>query len=88
MKGEAACLAQPTHQHVAGARGYGQQRVIAPLAGVAMVACALLGSIAPTRWTQSMRSRLEIQVRKSWSTSQSVHLSSLLAAWQALMIAW
>ena len=31
------------HQHVAGAGGDGQQRVIAPLAGIAVVACALLG---------------------------------------------
>ena len=36
-------LAQPGHQHVAGAGGHGQQRVIAPLAGIAVVACALLG---------------------------------------------
>ena len=34
--------AQPTHQHVAGAGGDGQQRVIAPLAGVAMMARPLL----------------------------------------------
>ena len=31
------------NQHVAGAGGDGQQRVIAPLAGIAVVACALLG---------------------------------------------
>ena len=31
-------LAQPRHQHVAGARGDGQQRVIAPLAGVVVAA--------------------------------------------------
>ena len=30
--------AQPHHQHVAGVRGDGQQRVIAPLAGVTMAA--------------------------------------------------
>ena len=41
--GVGAALAQPRHQHVAGAGGHGQQRVIAPLAGVAMVAGALLG---------------------------------------------
>ena len=38
-----SALAQSTRQHVAGARGYGQQRVIAPLAGVAVVAGAFLG---------------------------------------------
>ena len=36
--GVGPALAQPRHQHVAGAGGDGQQRVIAPLAGVAMVA--------------------------------------------------
>ena len=41
--GVGAALAQPGHQHLAGASGHGQQRVIAPLAGVAMVACPLLG---------------------------------------------
>ena len=35
-------LAQPTHQHVAGSGGDGEERVIAPLAGVAVVACPLL----------------------------------------------
>ena len=38
-----AALAQPSHQHVAGSGGNGQQRVIAPLAGVAVVARPLLG---------------------------------------------
>ena len=38
-----AARTQPSHQHVAGSRGNGQQRVIAPLAGVAVVARALLG---------------------------------------------
>ena len=33
--GVGAALAQTGHQHVAGAGGHGQQRVIAPLAGVA-----------------------------------------------------
>ena len=41
--GVGAALAQPRHQHVAGSGGNGQQRVIASLAGVAVVACALLG---------------------------------------------
>ena len=41
--GIGAALAQPGEQHVAGAGGDGQQRVIAPLAGVAVVAGALLG---------------------------------------------
>ena len=36
-------LAQPGHQHLSGARGHGQQRLIAPLAGVAVMARALLG---------------------------------------------
>ena len=35
-------LAQPTHQHVAGDSGYGQQRVIAPLAGVVVALRTLL----------------------------------------------
>ena len=38
-----AALAQPGHQHVSGAGGDGQQRVVAPLAGIAVVAGALLG---------------------------------------------
>ena len=45
--GVGAALAQPGHQHVAGAGpsspGPGQQRVIAPLAGIAVVSRALLG---------------------------------------------
>ncbi len=41
--GVGPALAQPGHQHVAGAGGDGQQRVIAPLAGVAVVAGTLLG---------------------------------------------
>ena len=41
--GVGPALAQPRHQHVAGAGGNGQQRVIAPLAGVAVVAGAFLG---------------------------------------------
>ena len=36
-------LPEPDHQHVAGAGGDGQERVIAPLAGVAVVAGPLLG---------------------------------------------
>ena len=36
--GVGPALAQPCHQHVAGVRGHGQQWVIAPLAGVTMVA--------------------------------------------------
>ena len=35
-------LAQSGHQHVSGASGHGQQRVIAPLAGVAVVVRPLL----------------------------------------------
>ena len=38
-----SALAQPRHQHVAGAGGHGQQRVIAPPVGVAVVAGTLLG---------------------------------------------
>ena len=41
--GVGAALTQPGHQHVAGSGGNGQQRVIAPLAGIAVVAGALLG---------------------------------------------
>ena len=41
--GVGAALAQPSHQHVAGAGGNGQQRVIASLAGVAVIARPLLG---------------------------------------------
>ena len=41
--GVGPALAQPGHQHVACAGGDGQQRVIAPLAGIAVVAGALLG---------------------------------------------
>ena len=41
--GVGAALAQTGHQHLAGAGGDGQQRVIAPLAGVAVVAGTLLG---------------------------------------------
>ena len=41
--GVGAALAQPGHQHVPGSGGHGQQRVIAPLAGIAVVARALLG---------------------------------------------
>ena len=41
--GIGAALPEPGHQHVAGAGGDGQQRVIAPLAGVAVVAGPLLG---------------------------------------------
>ena len=41
--GVGAALPQPGHQHVSGTGGDGQQRVIAPLAGVAVVAGALLG---------------------------------------------
>ena len=41
--GVGPALAQPGHQHVAGASGHGQQRVIAPLAGVAMVSRPFLG---------------------------------------------
>ena len=41
--GVGPALAQPGHQHVAGAGGDGQQRVITPRAGVAVVAGALLG---------------------------------------------
>ena len=41
--GVGAALAQSGHQHVPGAGGHGQQRVIAPLAGIAVVARTLLG---------------------------------------------
>ena len=41
--GVGPALAQPGYQHVSGAGGDGQQRVVAPLAGIAVVAGALLG---------------------------------------------
>ena len=41
--GVGPALAQPGHQHVSGAGGDGQQWVVAPLAGIAVVAGALLG---------------------------------------------
>ena len=41
--GVGPALPQPGHQRVAGAGGDGQQRVIAPLAGVAVAAGALIG---------------------------------------------
>ena len=41
--GVGAALAQSTHQRVAGAGGDGEERVIAPLAGVVVVAGPLLG---------------------------------------------
>ena len=41
--GVGPALAQPGHQHVSGAGGDGQQRVVVPLAGIAVVAGALLG---------------------------------------------
>ena len=40
--GVGATFPEPGHQHIAGAGGDGQQRVIAPLAGVAVVAGAFL----------------------------------------------
>ncbi len=40
--GVGPALALPCHQHVAGGRSYGQQRVIAPLTGVTMATGALL----------------------------------------------
>ena len=45
--GATAVLAQPSRsrqdQHVAGSGGHSQQRVIAKLAGIAVVACPFLG---------------------------------------------
>ena len=41
--GVGPALTQPRHQHLPGASGDGQQRVIAPLAGVAVVACPFFG---------------------------------------------
>ena len=40
--GVSPACAEPDHQHVAGAGGDGQQRVIAPLAGVTVVAAPSL----------------------------------------------
>ena len=44
--GVGPALPQPGQQHAAGAGGNGRQRVIAPLAGVAVAAGALLGQSA------------------------------------------
>ena len=41
-------LAQPGHQHVSGAGSHGQERVIAPLAGIAVVSRPLLGQPVAT----------------------------------------
>ena len=41
--GVGPALTQPGHQDVAGAGGHGEQRVIAPLTGVAVAAGTLLG---------------------------------------------
>ena len=41
--GVSPACAEPDHQHIAGAGGDGQQRVIAPLSGVTVVARSLLG---------------------------------------------
>ena len=41
--GVGPALPQPGHQHIPGAGGHGQQRVISPLAGVAVVSRPLLG---------------------------------------------
>ena len=41
--GVGPALAQPAHQHVAGSGGDSQQRVIAPLAGIAVMTCPFLG---------------------------------------------
>ena len=38
-----SALAQPTHQHLSGASGHGQDRVIAPLARVVVALSTLLG---------------------------------------------
>ena len=46
--GVGASLAQPGHEHISGAGGDGQQRVIAPLAGVAVVSCPFLGQSVAT----------------------------------------
>ena len=48
--GIGAALPEPDHQHVTGAGGDGQQRVIAPLAGVAVVARPLLGQPVAILW--------------------------------------
>ena len=60
--GVGAALAQPGHQHVAGSGGHGQQRVIAALAGVAVVARPFLDQtigLADGGWTLRIFGRYE-----------------------------
>ena len=52
--GVGTALAQPRHQYVAGAGGDGRQRVIAPLAGIAVVAGTLLGQSVAS-WSNSVQ---------------------------------
>ena len=42
--GVGPALPQPGHQHIPGAGGHGQQRVISPFAGIAVVSRALLSN--------------------------------------------
>ena len=57
--GVGAALAQPGHQHLAGASGHGQQRVIAPLAGVAMASPAAPAGVGAVRYrTEHLCSRM------------------------------
>ena len=71
-------LPQPGHQHVASAGGHGQQRVIAPPVGVAVVAGTLLGQavaeLCPcparaeaTNWCGRVRVRMLMARRVVWT---------------------
>ena len=71
--GVGPALAQPGHQHVAGTGGHGQQRVIAPLAGVAVVVGSFLdqtigladGGVQVDGQRRVVRSRPTAQARAS-----------------------
>ena len=67
--GVGPALAQAGQQHVAGAGGDGQQRVIAPCTGVAVVAGALLGqsvSLADGRVQVDMEQRIQDAIARVW----------------------
>ena len=60
-------LTETGHQHLSGAGGHSQQRVIAPLAGVAVMAGALLAQAVGRRWWspgQWSRARRRVRPRR------------------------
>ena len=68
-RGDGSALAQPGHQHVAGSGGDGQQRVIAPGAGVAPVSSTGQAVVAGALLGQSIG--LEIVESKSMVRGES-----------------